>query len=160
MTGDIFPDFPIFKGLSEEQLVLLRPIFTPFDCHAGTVIFEQGELATYAYLIISGEVSIQFKPEDGQVIPIARLHEGSVVGWSAVIGRRFYTSAAICTQYSQFLRLRGADLQALCEHHPETGVLFLERLADVVAERLNCTHPQVMALLENGMRASIIQAGD
>ena len=160
MTGDFFPELPIFKGMSEAQLDLLRPLFTPIDCHAGTVIFEQGEPAIYIYLIASGEVSIHFKPEDGQVIFIARLREGSLVGWSAVIGRRFYTSAAICTQYSQLLRVREADLQALCEKHPETGVLILERLADAIAERLERTHPQVMALLENGLRASILHGGD
>jgi hypothetical protein len=37
--------------------------------------------------------------------------------------------------------------------YPDTGILILDRLASVIAERLLHTHDQVMALLMHGMRA-------
>lgn len=77
------------------------------------------------------------------------------MGWSALIGRRFYTSAVICTADATMLRVNGADLQKLCEQELETGVLVLERLADVIAERLRNTHPQVLSLLENSIRNGV-----
>lgn len=160
MPEDLVDQLPLFKGLNEAQLALLRPLFLPYDCHAGTVIFEQGEPAIFLYLVVSGEVAIRYKPEDGQDITIARVREGGLVGWSAVIGRRQYTSAAVCTQYTQLLRMRGADLQSLRDRNPETGLVVLERLADVIAERLNSTHSQVMALLENGLRNGTHQPGN
>jgi hypothetical protein len=52
------------------------------------------------------------------------------------------------------LRVRGEDLRILCEQHPDTGILILERLATVIAERLSNTHDQVMALLVEGMGIS------
>ena len=114
MTSDVLDQFPLFDGFSVEQKDLLRPLFVPTDCHAGTVLFEQGEPAIYFYLVISGEVAIHFKPEDDQDILIARIKPGGMIGWSAVIGRRSYTSAAICTEYTQLLRVRGSDLKTLC----------------------------------------------
>jgi CRP-like cAMP-binding protein len=80
-----------------------------------------------------------------------------MIGWSAVIGRRSYTSAAICNEYTKLLRVRGADLQTLSKQHPETGNLFVDRLAEVVAQRLKSSHPQVQALLENGLRNGVHQ---
>jgi hypothetical protein len=53
--------------------------------------------------------------------------------------------------------VRGADLQTLSKQHPETGNLFVDRLAEVVAQRLKSSHPQVQALLENGLRNGVHQ---
>lgn len=157
MTKESLDQFPLFEGFSEEQKNLLRPLFVPSDCYAGTVLFEQGDPAVYFYLVISGEVAIHFKPEDGQDIVITRIKPGGMVGWSAVIGRRNYTSAAICEKYTELFRVRGADLQTLCANHPETGNCFVDRLADVVAQRLESSHPQVLELLANGLRNGVHQ---
>ena len=153
MSGDTLKQFPLFDGFSEDQMDLLRPLFIPSGCHAGTVLFEQGEPAVYFYLLVSGEIAVHYKPEDDQDIIIARIKTGGMVGWSAVIGRRKYTSAAICTEFTELLRVRGVDLQTLCAQHPETGNQFVDRMADVVAQRLESSHPQVLQLLENGLRS-------
>jgi CRP-like cAMP-binding protein len=155
MTEDILDQFPLFEGFNEEQLDLLRPLFIPCDCHEGTVLFDQGEPTAFFYLVSSGTVAIHFKPEDGQDIIVTRVKPGGMIGWSAVIGRRTYTSAAICSEYTKLLRIRGSDLQNLTKQHPETANLFVDRLTKVVAERLNSSHPQVQALLENGLRNGV-----
>jgi CRP/FNR family transcriptional regulator, cyclic AMP receptor protein len=155
MENKDFNQLPLFQGMSLSQLEVLRPIFVDFECYEGTVLFEQGELAEYLYLVVSGEAEIQYKPEDGPTITVARVRPGGLAGWSSLIGRRLYTSGVVCSQDSKLLRVRGADLQNLCQEHPKTGVLLLERLADVVAERLRNTHPQVLSLLENGLRNGV-----
>ena len=152
MSKNPLEQFPLFDGFSEEQIALLRPMFVPSECHAGTVLFEQGDPAIYFYLMVSGEVAIHYKPEDDQDIVITRIRPGGMVGWSAVIGRRSYTSAAICTEFTELLRVRGSDLQTLCLQHPETGNQFVDRMANVVAQRLESSHPQLLQLLENGLR--------
>lgn len=155
MLNDLYLQLPLFQELSPAQLEILRPLFTLRDFYADNVVFEQGEPADYLYLVILGEVVVQYKPEDDQIITVARVRPGGIIGWSAAIGRRQYTSAAICSQYTQLMSVSGKDLQGLCEQHPEIGGLLLQRLADVVAERIHGSHAQVMALLENGMRNGV-----
>jgi CRP-like cAMP-binding protein len=157
MSSNVLEQFPLFDGFSEDQMDLLSPLFVECDCHAGTVLFEQGEPAIYFYLVSDGEVTIHYKPEDDQDIVIARIKPGGMIGWSAVIGRRSYTSAAICSEYTELLRVRGSDLQTLISQHPETGNQFVDRLAEVVAQRLEKSHPQVLELLENGLRSGVRQ---
>ncbi len=152
MSEISFEQLPIFQGLTPEQIDQLHPLIMEYKCYAGTVIFEQGDPADFLYLVVAGEALIRYKPEDGPPITVTRVRPGGLVGWSAVIGRRFYTSGVECSQDSQLLRIRGLDLQSLCERFPETGLLILERLANLVAERLRHTHPEVVALLENGLR--------
>ncbi len=155
MPGDIYQQLPLFQDLSPAQLQILRPIFVPCDCYTGNVLFEQGDPAEFLYLVVSGEVTIRYKPEDGPPITITRVRPGGIVGWSAALGNRLYTSAAICTAYSQMLRVRGRDLKRLCEDYPDTGILILERLAWVIADRLRHTHEQVVELLIQGIGSGL-----
>lgn len=155
MTGDIFEQLPLFCDLTPEQILLLRPLFILCDCYTGTVLFDQGDPAEFIYLVVAGEVIIRYKPEDGAVITVARVKPGGVVGWSAALGNRVYTSAATCSDCAQLVRVRARDLRRLYEQYPDTGILILDRLASVIAERLHHTHAQVMALLMQGMRNGI-----
>jgi CRP-like cAMP-binding protein len=153
IPAEEFAKLPLFQDLAPDQLDLLRPLFVVCEWHPGTVLFEQGEPAVFLYLIISGEVVIRYQPEDDhENITVTRVRDDGMVGWSAVIGRRYYTSAAVCTQFTRMLRVRGSDLQSLCEQHPETGLCIFDRLAKMVAERTQGGHPQILALLEIGLR--------
>ncbi len=152
MPRDIFDQHTIFQTLSPGQRDLLRPLLIPCDCHAGRRLFEQGNLANYLYLVVQGEITIYFKPEDGPEITVARVRSGGIVGWSAALGNRVYTSGAECSRYSQMLRVSGRELRDLCSRYPETGMLILEELATAIAERLRNTHGEVIALLKQGLR--------
>ena len=142
----------LFEGLSEAQRALIEPLFFPCDFEADTRLFEQGDLAENLYVVVAGEVLINYKPDDAPSIIVARVQSGSIVGWSAAIGSRYYTSAATCTTYTQLLRVRGDDLRKLCSNHPDTGVVILDRLATAIAERLHSKHDLVLSLLKMGMQ--------
>jgi len=159
MADDPLPNLFLFRGLLPDQLKLLCPLFIPCEFMADTLLFEQGDPAENLFAIVNGEVVVNFKPDDGPIITVARVQPGSIVGWSAALGSRRYTSSAFCTTYTQLLRVRGDDLRRLCLQHPETGTVFLDRLATVIAERLHSTHDLVLSLLQLGLTASINKHG-
>jgi CRP-like cAMP-binding protein len=154
---DIFQRSPFFANLSTRQLALLKPLFMPCRCKEGDLLFEQGDVADGLYLVVRGEVIVRYKPEDGPEIVVARVKPGGIVGWSAALGSRHYTSGAICSADSELLCVRGADLRRLCSQYPETGIVVLERLADVIAERLHSTRNEVVTLLRQGLIASVCE---
>lgn len=151
MTADSLPNLFLFRDLIPEHLARLHPLFTPCEFAAESVLFEQGDPAENLFAIVSGEVVVNFKPDDGPNIVVARVQPGSIVGWSAALGSRRYTSSAVCTTYTWMLRVRGDDLRRLCLQHPDTATAFLDRLATVIAERLHSTHDLVLSLLQLGL---------
>jgi CRP/FNR family cyclic AMP-dependent transcriptional regulator len=159
MAADVFPSLFLFRDLNPEHLNLLQPLFIPCEFTADSLLFEQGDPAENLFAVVSGEVVVNFKPDDGPVITVARVQTGSIVGWSAALGSRRYTSSAMCTSYTQLLRVRGSDLRQLCVQHPETGAIFLDRLATVMAERLHSTHDLVLSLLQLGLTTPVEQSG-
>lgn len=152
MHVEQFRQLTLFQDLTAEQLAFVKPLFVPCSRAQGEVIFEQGDPADFLYLLLDGEVVVHFKPDDGPALVVAHIRPEGVVGWSAALGSRAYTSSAECATDCEMLQIRGEDLRQLCEQQPETGNLLLERLAVVIAERLRNTHNHVIALLEQGLR--------
>jgi CRP-like cAMP-binding protein len=137
----------IFPNLSPEQIALIQPLIEICSYQKDTVIFEQGDVAQYIYIVTGGEVLVRYKAYDGPLITVARVGSGSVFGWSAALGRATYTSGAVCTEDTDTFRISGRSLRRICEQHPETGVVVLERLAGMTDERLRTTHNQILAML-------------
>ena len=142
---------PIFKGLSPEILDLLAQLIAREQYAAGEVIFRQGERADKLHVLQSGLVEIRLKPYDGEILTVAMIESGGVFGWSAALGRRDYTSDAVAIEDGKGMSIRGDDLRSFCEDHPESGILLLERLAEVISARLRNTHQKVMELLQQGL---------
>lgn len=142
----------IFKELDEEQMDLLEPLFEPFSCSAGTVIFEQGAPADYLYFVVTGKVEVSFKPDDGYPITVSHVEQGGLFGWSAVVGSEKYTSSTIAIEDLESFRIQGSQLRQLCTEHPKAGQDILERLAKGVSSRWNNAYEQVKSILHHGMQ--------
>jgi CRP-like cAMP-binding protein len=146
-----FAQLPIFAGLNSDQIDQLAPFLFECRLEKDIVIFEQGQSAEHLYILLTGEVAVRYKPYDGPLLTVARIVPGGVFGWSAALGRTEYTSGAIALQDSMAYRLRGESLPEICTRHPETGKIWLERLASVIAERLRSTHSQVLDILSQNL---------
>ena len=144
---------PLFKGLDENTLQLLEPLFETYSCSAEEVIFEQGDPAHYLYLILEGAVEVRYKPYDGPPLTVTNLEQGSIIGWSAVIGNIAYTSGAVCKQDCQAIRMSSRDLHELCAREPEAGRIILNLLAESVSSRWQDAQNQIQLLLNSHMAA-------
>jgi CRP-like cAMP-binding protein len=151
MIKDKLANTDLLRGLTLQQLDEISRLAIPCNFIKDEVVFEQDQYAEYLYIVLHGEVCIRFKPYDGEIINVARLAEGQVFGWSSVLGRAIYTSAALSVTPTECAKIRGRDLQTLCQNHPDTGIIIMERLAAVIAERLTETNEQIFNLLSNNL---------
>jgi CRP-like cAMP-binding protein len=146
-----YANLAIFHGMDQTQIAALSPYLDEVHFQRGTVIFSQGQAAECLYILLWGEVQVQYKPYDGPVLTVARIMPGDVFGWSAALGRDVYTSSAEASEDGAAYRIRAENLQRLHDRDPKAGGLLLERLASVIAERLRNTHSSILALLNMGL---------
>ena len=142
----------VFKNLTETYMELLRPLFEPFSCSAGTTVIQQGLPADYLYLITSGKAEVSYKPYDGVSITVTHVENGGLFGWSAVVGSEKYTSSAVAIAPLEAVRIRGSSLRKLCREHPEAGKDILESLANSVSGRWKDANEQVKSILSVGIK--------
>ena len=144
---------PLFKDVDPDILHLLEPLFEPYTCTTETIIFEQGQIAKYMYLLLEGSVEIHYKPYDGPPITITSLGEGRIFGWSAAIGNAIYTSGATCREDCRAIRMSSDDLHKLVIKEPEAGRIILNLLAESVSSRWDDAHTQIQSLLKTNVDA-------
>jgi CRP-like cAMP-binding protein len=148
-------ELAFFEGLSTAEIRLLMPYFNSQFHPASTIIFEQGDIAEFLYLVVKGEVLIRYKPDDGPMMTVTRVQSGGVFGWSAALGNVAYTSGALCIVDCEVLQVRGKDLRAICDEHPGIGKVILDRLANVISERWQSRRAQVTSILARGVRQQV-----
>lgn len=151
MKPDALLKLPLFKGLDPTHLAALAESAVEERFRSEQIIFEQGKRAKRLYILLDGRVAIRYKPYDGDVLNVTEVKPNGVFGWSAALGRSSYTSCAVCVEDGLAISVRGDALKSLCEAYPTTGVLILERLAEVIAERLQNTHAHVVEMLREGV---------
>ncbi len=148
-----FLNFPVFQGLSAQQVEWLASRFEPRFYPANQEIFNQGDAAEYLYILSSGKVIIRYKPYDAPPLTVATIQPGEVFGWSAALGRSVYTSGAVTLEASRVYRIQGSRLRAVCEECPDTGALLIQRLANVASEhqRRIQTQTEVIKVLTSSL---------
>lgn len=146
MRPQALAEFSLFRGLTTEQLAYLASLFSPITFKDGETIFAQGNPALMVYVLAEGLVVLQFQPADGEQRADTTLPPGSVLGWSAVLGRPYYTSSAVCVARTRAIAIPGEKLRALVRTNPELSVL-LGRMALNLADRETGALHQIIQLI-------------
>ena len=143
--------FALFSDFSDQQINQLKTLMEFCSQPSNMVLFEQGAQTEYLYFLLECEVTIHYKPYDGPSLIIARIIPGNVFGWSAALNRNAYSSSAITKTDCKFLKIKSSKLTGLCNCFPETGTLFIDRLASVISERIENSNQEIRLLLRNGI---------
>lgn len=143
----------LLQGLPSEALREISERLHPMRYRANEVIYHQGDLSSYLYLIESGRVSL-FAEQGGVEVPVAILNSGDFLGESAVLtGERCPHTAQALTDVDLWL-LRPSDFEALSMRYPMLA-LNLSRHLEI---RLRQSAAQVIQSVQSAVPAQEIRA--
>jgi CRP-like cAMP-binding protein len=158
VAGDICKNLSIcelFDSLDEGELQVLADQLGDNCClesyQAGDHVFNQGELSSNLYVIVSGQVVLQRTINLGDKVanrPLGLLSKGRAMGWSALLyGPRYATASAVCRQASEVITIEGDRLRSALEGHPVIGFKVMDRLASLLGDRLRAAYNTMEAHL-------------
>jgi CRP-like cAMP-binding protein len=149
VAPEVLEGFPFFAGLAEGELRDLATIAELVSWQRGDLIFCEGDPAAALYLLVEGWVDILIKTDAHgarQALMITQT-AGDIFGWSAVVAPYVYTASAVCVSPVQSLRFGGDDLLALFEREMRLCCIVMQRINQVIADRLQATRLQMVSLL-------------
>lgn len=135
--------FPMFKGLNEQQLGELGSFLKFRQIPKGEVVVRKGDAGLNLYIITSGRVEVS--GESG--IHIAYLDKGEVFGEMSLISGEPVTATVRTVEDSRVLYIRGKDFLRILEHYP-TVQMYLSRM---LAKRLSESNVAMSEELTSGM---------
>jgi CRP/FNR family transcriptional regulator, cyclic AMP receptor protein len=126
----------LLSELDPPQLIKLIPLARNELFSAGEIIFHAGDRSRALHLIASGDVALE-EVSGAQPVEVQILHAGDAMGWSSLTpGARTHFQARalsrVCT-----VAFPGEQLRAACKQDPAIGYALMQRLMELVTERLD-----------------------
>ena len=122
------------RGIGRDFVKKLTAVSVKEAHDQGTILFHKGDPANNAYLLLMGRVHLRIG-ETGHVVHIVS-RPGETFGWSSLAGRDVFSSTAECVEQTNVRKLHRDDLKKLLDEDPANGLIFFQRLAGMLGDRL------------------------
>lgn len=155
ITIQTLSKFPIFEGLTDDELERIAALCREEVYEAGATIFEEGGAADYLYIVEDGKVALEMELElrpyaSPKQTTIEVATRGEAFGWSALVEPHTLTLSAKCMERAKVIVIRGSDLLDLFDSEPHTGHRVMRRVTQIVASRLKDTRQKLTGFLRGG----------
>jgi CRP-like cAMP-binding protein len=134
----IVQEVDLFRRIPSHVIDEIASLAEEMQPAAGTVLFREGDFAEKLYVLVGGRVDLTVGAERTITFPVER--EQSVFGWSALVEPRRYTATATCAGDTTVLCIDGDRLMRVFAKHPQEGLIVMQRLAGVIAQRLQASY--------------------
>jgi glutaminase len=147
--AEAFEDFELFRGLSAEDIALLRAIAQPIDCAAGETIMREGEEGSRFFVLARGSASIASTvstPSGLRPIRFSSIGPGMAFGERALIDGGPRLADVVADEDALAYAFDVGKVRALGRDHPEILIALLANMAGELAERLQLANAEIRAL--------------
>jgi CRP/FNR family transcriptional regulator, cyclic AMP receptor protein len=136
---------PFLHGMSGDHLAVLADTAQDAVFPARHRLFEDGHSATRFWLLQSGQVTLDLHvPGQGRVA-IETIGMGELVGWSWLFPPYKWAFGAVAVSPVEAFEFDARAVRACCAADPALGYELSQRLAQVVARRLQATRIRLIA---------------
>ncbi len=145
----ILKKLPLFDQLTDHDLSIFASVLKEVDAPSGEVIIEQDDIKNLdAYIIVEGGAKIYRINEDGEIINLAILGPGQIVGEMTLLDDSPRSAYVETIQDSKLLVLSREQLLKVLQDHPKAAVGLLKTLAS----RLRITNERLEDLVSKNLK--------
>lgn len=147
--ANLLGSLPFAASFAPESLVAVSRLAEYRAAKAGEVLFREGQVHPFFYLIISGQVILEMCIPAKFCTRILTLGSGDIVAWSALLGAGRMTATATCQEPTELIVVDGPKLRALCETDHDLGYQVMREMASALSKRLLATRLQMLDLFDS-----------
>jgi CRP-like cAMP-binding protein len=154
VESDVLRRYPYFANLDSESLKKLAAITSRKTIAAGEQIFREGDEADNLYVVIRGEVEVQYVLATEDLWSVDVMRDGDLLQWSAIIEPYKATAAGLAKKETLLLCINAEKLRELFDTDPYVGCELSVQVAKQLARRLDKArnHLARIAELAKGVR--------
>ena len=138
---------PRFQDFDQQDVADLAAAMLPRSIAADDALFNEGDPAPEAYVIVSGHLAISRRGKDGRPQPVVRLGPGEVLGFMALVEKRGRSGTAIAEGPVQVLVLPRAAFTMLYESKAPISLRFQRLIGRLLAEDVREVTNRVVATM-------------
>ena len=146
ISPEVLRFYSLFADQSPEMLVKIANLAEEKKVAAGYQLFFEGEVAKDLFLIRDGAVILTMRMGE-KTEEMEPLGKGEVIGWSSIVKPHLYKMGAYTSQKTHLVAFHGENLRDLFDQNPNFGYFFMQKLAEVIGDRLISKCVQMMSLV-------------
>jgi len=144
VTAEALAAHPFLHGLSHDHLAVLAEAASDVTFPAKQRLFEDGGSATRFWLLQSGHVNLDLLVPGQGRMKIDTIGIGELLGWSWLFPPYRWAFGAVAATPVEAFEFDGRMVRACCASDPALGYEITQRLAHVVAKRLQATRVRLI----------------
>ena len=148
ITPEILKQTNLFSFLKLEELTDIAELCKIEEFAQGTTVYSEGDRAEKIYLVWEGRVAIEVEIRPGKRIPVYTETKGKMFGYPSLVKPHAFETYARCLDKVKLITLKADDLvNKVFKDDCRRGYLVMNKLAEIIAQKLKETREQLLSLL-------------
>jgi CRP/FNR family cyclic AMP-dependent transcriptional regulator len=136
----------LFKGLEDNELMLLANLTRQKNVTKNTFVIKEGECASEMYLIKKGKAIVMLNNDKGKEMVLSKLEAGDIFGELALLDDTPRSANVVTQEDCELLILRKADFFDVLNKNPKVAIQVIRYLCQKL--RLTNSVAQSYALMD------------
>lgn len=136
ISPEILRRYPYFAAATDEGLRALAMLCEEELIPAGTVMYREGDKADKFYILVEGEVDIQYTLGSGELRTVDTIVSGELMMWSALVEPYKSTAVVTTRQDTKVISMDATKLREFCASDHDVANDVLLHLTKLLATRL------------------------
>jgi CRP/FNR family cyclic AMP-dependent transcriptional regulator len=137
---------PFFAVLDAASVEELAGCARNEHVRAGQYLFREGGAADHFYVIIHGHIALELRSPDAGPLVLETVSSGEVLDWPWLIPPHRWPVDARAVEPTTVVSLDSACLRAKCDADPRLGYELIQRVAQIMSDRLLATRVRLLDL--------------
>jgi CRP-like cAMP-binding protein len=112
----------------------------------GATFMHEGDVTKSMSIIVRGRVALRLRVPERGAVTILTLDPGDIVGWSAIVSPYRATTSATTLEPTELATIPAEALRAILSADNEVAAVFLPRVMETIAARVEATRDQLLDL--------------
>ncbi|MEH6626011.1 MAG: cyclic nucleotide-binding domain-containing protein [Motiliproteus sp.] len=127
---------PLFGGVSDQQLPLIKRFLNTQSYAPGSYLFHQGDSGDQLFLITQGQVEVLEQSNGHPQVRLAIREAGDSIGEMCLIDNQNRSASVKALDAVEVLSLSNADIHRLYQHDAQLYLLIIMNIAREISRRL------------------------
>jgi CRP/FNR family cyclic AMP-dependent transcriptional regulator len=133
---DAIKSSPLFKGMSQEDIAYLAPLFTEKAMSEGAIVFVENMPGESLFLVMKGAIKISKMIAEGEEKILVILGAEDFFGEMALLEKERRSATARVAEDAELLSLKKSNFDALCESNPRLALKLLRNITLMFQRRV------------------------
>lgn len=149
---------PFFAALDAASVQELAGCARNEHIRAGRYLFREGGTADHFYVIMHGRIALELRSPQAEPLVLETVSNGEVLDWPWLIPPHQWRFDARAAEPTSVVSLDSACLRAKCDADPRLGYELIQRVAQIMSDRLLATRLRLLDLYGTHRPATSDQA--